>query len=225
MKEPCIHSQYKISIHASRSKLVDRVDRCNRSKDIYQRQSLDSSSFLILSRTSRRPPFSRRTLLGDLVTSSTALSSFPRIRPGLGGAFRGLAESSTAAAVEGAGISSHSALAISSLRRKNGQSDASKSRDSRASADEIGTGEDFNTAAATSSTGKARRLRVLGRADVEPEGFENNIQTLSATPLKRPSKHRRRISSWLSFINCSLVIPAVLPLGVPLVGVAGVMDR
>lgn len=126
--------------------------------------------------------------------------------------------------VAGAGISSHSSPAMSILRRKKGHSDNNNSRDSCASADEIGTGEDLSTAAATSSIGKARRLRELGVDNVEEVGFENSIHTLSATPLRRPRRHRRRISSWLSFKSWSFVILLDLPFGVALVGVEVTSD-
>ena len=108
------------------------------------------------------------------------------------------------------GISSHPSPLISSGLRKNGQSVVSSFSDSEASDVDIGTREDFTTAAMTSLAGRALRLRVVGVA-VDPTGDENNlarlfhgvvinvfytyIQILSATPPSRPSRQRRRISS------------------------------
>ena len=63
----------------------------------------------------------------------------------------------------------------------------------------------------------------------EPAGLEKSIHTLSATPLKRPSKHRRRISSCESLSNASLDMPGLgvrfLLKGLALVGVAVVNER
>lgn len=58
----------------------------------------------------------------------------------------------------------------------------------------MGTGEDLTTAGAISEIGIALRFR-LGVLVTDVDGVENNIQTLSATPPKRPSKQRRRSSS------------------------------
>ena len=133
------------------------------------------------------------------------------IEPGLEGStgFRLLGLVSTCAA----GISSHASPPMVSSLTKKGQSPARIERDSFASADEIGTGDDFMTAVATSDAGRARRLRPLGvRAEPvagvekslnnepitrEQEQWETktHIQTLSATPPRRPSKQRRLISS------------------------------
>ena len=108
------------------------------------------------------------------------------------------------------GISNHSSPLISRGLRKNGHSVVSSFSDSEASDVDIGTGEDLTMAAMTSLAGRALRLRVVGVA-VDPTGDENNlvrligrtvtnvictyIQVLSATPPRRPSKQRRRISS------------------------------
>ena len=87
--------------------------------------------------------------------------------------------------------------------------------DSFASAVEMGTGDDLTIAAMTSVIGKARRF-LPGVNDVPVVGLEKSlsfflecknrseeratyIQMLSATPPRRPSKHRRLISSWLIF--------------------------
>jgi len=92
------------------------------------------------------------------------------------------------------GISSHSLPAISRGRRKNGQRLVSSLSDSFASRVDIGTGEDLMIAAATSEVGRTLRLRIVG-VEVGPTGAEKSIQALSATPPKRPSRQRRRISS------------------------------
>jgi hypothetical protein len=75
----------------------------------------------------------------------------------------------------GAGISSHSSPAISISFRKKGQRLVRRLRDSWASADEIGTGEDFTTASATSDVGKARRLRAAG-VMLDPTGEEKSLR-------------------------------------------------
>lgn len=198
-------------------------------------QSSSSNSLLIISLTSLIPPASRFTLRGLRVSNCSALSiraldpglaggtppnSFD---PGLGGGanllpddFVGLeksclAEGSVVSEVDAVGgISNHSSPLMSSGRRKNGQRVVSNFSESEASNVDIGTGEDFMTAAMTSLAGRALRLRVVGVA-VDPTGDENNlvmsiygtmivvfwtyIQVLSATPPSRPSKQRRRISS------------------------------
>jgi len=59
-----------------------------------------------------------------------------------------------------AGISSHSCPSISRSLRKDGHRLVKIERDSWASALDIGTGDDFKTAAATSEAGRARRLRA-----------------------------------------------------------------
>lgn len=92
------------------------------------------------------------------------------------------------------GISSHSLPAISRGRRKNGQSVVSSLSDSFASRVDIGTGDDLMIAATTSEVGRALRFRIVG-VEVGPTGAEKSIQALSATPPRRPSKQRRRISS------------------------------
>jgi hypothetical protein len=115
---------------------------------------------------------------------------------------------SVAAEAEGAGISSHSSAPTSIRRTKNGHSVTSRSIDSRASALDIGTGDDLTTAETTSGTGSARRLRAGVELDEEAEeGVEKSIHTLSATPSSRPRRHRRRISSWESLRSASLVRP------------------
>lgn len=147
------------------------------SASIYH-QSFDSSSFRILSLTSRRPPTSALTLLGLRVSTSFALSILLLSLPGLVGILLGLAEdpafnaASESAPGVVAGISSHSSPPTSIGRRKNGQSFARSSSDSCASALEIGTGEDLRTATAISDTGIARRLRTV----VEPPGLEKSLR-------------------------------------------------
>jgi hypothetical protein len=156
------------------------------------------------SRTSRRPPPSFLTRRGLRVNTSSKPSFFPRLEPGLEGAslsLDGYAE---------AGISSHSCPSTSKGLRKNGHRRVNIARDSWASAVDIGTGDDFRTAAATSEAGRARRLRVesptfaVDGPEKSLEGEinrENNrktgtyIQTLSAMPSNRPSSTRCRISS------------------------------
>jgi len=59
-----------------------------------------------------------------------------------------------------AGISSHSCPSMSRGLRKKGHKPVKIVRDSRASALDMGTGDDFKTAAATSEEGRTRRLRV-----------------------------------------------------------------
>lgn len=75
----------------------------------------------------------------------------------------------------GAGISSHSFPAMFNCLRKNGQSLVKITRDSFASAEEIGTGEDLITAVATSDAGNARRFRVVGVA-VADAGVEKSLE-------------------------------------------------
>lgn len=195
-------------------------------------QSCSSNSRRTISRTSLNPPASLLTRLGLLVISSLALSTFP----GLGGArFDG---DPVSLGIE-EGISSQSSLPIVSCLRKNGQSVIRSSKDSLASACDIGTGDDFMTAVATSTKGSVRRLRDEGvEVGVDPLAEEKNlsqnvhhqkrqsgkwttyIQTLSATPPRRPNKHRRRISSWPIFMIWSLVslLPGITALRWDLLG-------
>lgn len=143
-----------------------------------------SSSLRMISLTSLRPPASLFTLLGLLVCTSSALSSFPLMGgPGLGGAtgLRGLLLAlvlgpsiSVVVAVVGAGISNHSTPAISMSLMKNGHRLVRRPRDSCASAEEIGTGEDLTIASATSNFGKARRFLADGVV-LEPTGDEKSL--------------------------------------------------
>lgn len=160
-----------------------------------RRYSVNSISRRMRSRTSRSPPPSRRTRLGDRARSSSALSSLPRILPGLLGVFVGV--SGTSALDAGCvGISSQSSPPISSLRRKKGQSLTSRSSDSYASAVDKGTGEDLMILSTTVGVGNVRRLREEGVAVTAPDGLEKSIHTLSATPSSLPRRHRRRIASF-----------------------------
>lgn len=111
--------------------------------------SAASSSRFTRSRTSRRPPCSRLILCGLRVFNS---SSESRLFLGLLGA-AGVQEVATE------GISNHSSPPTLICLRKNGQREASSSMDSKASADEIGTGDDFMIACTTSFVGSVRRLR------------------------------------------------------------------
>lgn len=77
--------------------------------------------------------------------------------------------------VEEAGISSHSSPAMSNGRTKKEQRVVRRSKESRASANEMGTGDDLTTAVATSAVGKARRFRLVG-FEVDPTGLENNLR-------------------------------------------------
>jgi len=151
-------------------------------------QSCNSISRRMRSRTSRRPPPSFLTRRGLRVSTSSKLSSFPRLEPGLVGT------SLSPDACAEAGISSHSCPSISKGLRKDGHRLVRIERDSRASAPDIGTGDDFKTAAATSEAGRVRRLRTESPMLVV-DGPEKSIQTLSATPSNRPNRTRRRISS------------------------------
>jgi len=141
----------------------------------------------MISRTSLKPPASLFTRLGLLVTSSCALSTFP----GLAG---GRLDGEAGVLGREEGISSHSSPPIVNCLRKKGQSLVSSSKDSLASATDMGTGDDFTIELATSGNGSVRRLRDEG-VEEGPFGEENSIHTLSATPPRRPNKHRRRISS------------------------------
>lgn len=145
----------------------------------------------MISLTSLSPPASRFTLLGLLVCTSSALSFLLLIGgPGLGGvtSLRGLLTSALLAidveAVVGAGISSHSSPAISKSLRKKGHKLVRRPRDSWASAEEMGTGEDFTTARATSDVGRARRLRVVGVV-LAPTGEEKSLQIGSGNLVNR----------------------------------------
>lgn len=142
------------------------------------------------------PPASRLTLRGLRVSNCTALSRRD-LDPGLAGGplansfdpgldgganllpdgFVGLEPSVESEADVVGGISSHSSPLISSGLRKNGHSVVSSFRDSEASEVDIGTGEDFTTAAMTSLAGSALRLRTAGVA-VDPTGDENNLVRL-----------------------------------------------
>lgn len=175
-------------------------------------QSCSSISRRMRSRTSRSPPPSFLTRRGLRAGTLFTLSCFPRLEPGLVGT------SLSVDVCAEAGISSHSCPSMSSGLMKNGHKEVKIVRDSWASAVDIGTGDDFRTAAATSEAGNARRLRAETPTFVV-DGPENSltvqsawkvigkakayIQTLSATPSNRPSSTRRRISSWLNFSNCS----------------------
>jgi hypothetical protein len=59
--------------------------------------------------------------------------------------------------------------------RKNGHKEAKMARDSWASAVDIGTGDDFKTAEATSEAGKARRLQVESPV-FDVEGPEKSLE-------------------------------------------------
>jgi len=141
------------------------------------------------------------------------------MRPGLNGTlgllFDGVPSVDPAeveAAVLEDGISIHSSPDILSFFTKNGQSLINIDMDSFASAVEMGTGDDLTIAAITSVIGKARRF-LLGVSDVPAVGLEKSIQMLSATPPRRPSKHRRLISSWLIFNIWSRVIEDAIASG------------
>jgi hypothetical protein len=177
-------------------------------KYIVSHQSCNSISRRMRSRTSRSPPPSFLTRRGLRVSTLSALSCLLRLEPGLVGASLSLDVCAEA------GISSHSCPSMSSGLRKNGHKEFKIVRDSWASAVDIGTGDDFKTAEATSEAGRARRLRVesptfvvdgpekslAAQSATETIGkVEAYIQTLSATPSNRPSSTRRRISSWLNF--------------------------
>lgn len=74
-----------------------------------------------------------------------------------------------------AGISSHSFPAIFNCLIKKGHSLARRANDSFASAVEMGTGDDFMIAVATSDNGNARRLRAMGVAEEPVTGVENSL--------------------------------------------------
>lgn len=122
------------------------------------------------SRTSRRPPPSFLTRRGLRDNAPSRPSFFPRLEPGLEG---------TSLSLDGyaeAGISSHSCPSISRGLRKNGHKRVNMASDSWASALDIGTGDDFKTAAATSEAGRARRLRAESPTFVV-DGFEKSLNT------------------------------------------------
>jgi hypothetical protein len=150
---------------SNKSRLTEQmVDR----EFIVLYQSCISTSRRMRSRTSRRPPASFLTRRGLRVNTS-ALSSLPRLGPGLVGT-----SFSPDVCVE-AGISNHSCPSTSSGLRKNGHREVKMVRDSWASAVDIGTGDDFKTAEATSEAGKARRLRVESPA-LGVEGPEKSLK-------------------------------------------------
>lgn len=135
----------------------------------------------MISLTSLNPPTSLLTVLGLLVSTFSALSSFPRRGgPELGGRrdllWLSSAEVLSPTEVEevGAGISSHASPAMSICLRKKGQSFVSRFSDSWASAKEIGTGEDFTIASDTSEVGSVRRLRAVG-VELDPTGDEKSL--------------------------------------------------
>lgn len=146
-----------------------------------------SSSFLILSFTSRSVITPLRILTGVPcpVLRFFTSSSFSHFAEGDGGH----------AALEEA-IWTHSALSITMDLRKSGQRLVRRRRDSIASAVEMGVRELLTTTLTTSSMGIVRLLRVGGVGFVDGlwGGAENSIQTASATPPSRPSKHRLLIS-------------------------------
>lgn len=97
-------------------------------------------------------------------------SSKPWLEPGLEG---------TSLSLDGhteAGISSHPCPSISKGLRKDGHMRVNMARDSWASAVDIGTGDDFRTAAATSEAGRARRLRAESPTFVV-EGPEKSLDS------------------------------------------------
>jgi hypothetical protein len=113
------------------------------------------------------------TRRGLRVNTSSKLSSFPRLEPGLVGT------SLSPDACAEAGISSHSCPSIFRGLRNDGHRLVKMVRDSWASALDMGTGDDFKTAAATSEAGKARRLRAESPAfviDGPEKSLENAIK-------------------------------------------------
>lgn len=150
---------------SNKSRSKQMVDR----KFIMLYQSCISISRRMRSRTSRRPPASFLTRRGLRVNTS-ALSSLLRLGPGLVGT-----SFSPDECVE-AGISNHSCPSTSNGFRKNGHREVKMVRDSWASAVDMGTGDDFKTAEATSETGRARRLRVESPA-FDVEGPEKSLKS------------------------------------------------
>lgn len=67
-------------------------------------------------------------------------------------------------------------------------------RESTASADEMGTGEDLMTAVVTSESGRARRLRRDGDADVPAAGDENSLQSWASEGLIKEKMVRKLTS-------------------------------
>ena len=131
----------------------------------------------MISLTSLSPPTSFLTLIGLLVNTSSALSFRPLTGgPGLGGV-ASLLRLPSALSVTGppvAGISSQSSPPMSISFKKNGQRLVRRLRDSCASAEEIGTGDDFTIACTTSDVGRARRLRAVGVVP-DPTGEEKSL--------------------------------------------------
>lgn len=106
--------------------------------------------------------------------SSSALVVFPFL--GLEGlANTSLSAVDTAAVGVVVGISSHSSPAMLSCLRKNGQSLVKISKDSFASAADIGTGDDLMIALDTSDMGNARLLRFVGEAVDPVTGVEKSL--------------------------------------------------
>jgi hypothetical protein len=60
---------------------------------------------------------------------------------------------------------------------KNGHSFARIERDSFASAEDIGTGDDLMIAVATSDVGSARRFRAVGVAEEPDVGVEKSLES------------------------------------------------
>lgn len=60
---------------------------------------------------------------------------------------------------------------------KNGHSFAKMERDSFASAEEIGTGDDLIIAVATSDVGNARRFRAVGVVEEPGVGVEKSLES------------------------------------------------
>ena len=147
-------------------------------------QSCISISRRMRSRTSRRPPASFLTRRGLRINTS-ALSSLPRLGPGLVGT-----SFSPDVCVE-AGISNHSCPSTTSGLRKNGHREVKMVRDSWASAVDIGTGDDFKTAEATSEAGKVRRLR----AESPAFGVEGPEKSLKYIINKGINQLRRKLTS------------------------------
>ena len=80
-------------------------------------------------------------------------------------------------AVIGVGISNHSSPSIFISLRKNGHRLVRRPRDSCASANEIGTGDDLTTASATSDFGRVRRFLADGIVQ-EPTGDEKRLRQI-----------------------------------------------
>ena len=112
------------------------------------------------------------------MTSSSALSCFPLMVPGLEGVtgFVLLGLVSTCKATLEEGISSQASPAMVSSFKKNGHNFARMERDSFASAEDIGTGDDLMIAVATSDVGSARRFRAVGVAEEPGVGVEKSLE-------------------------------------------------